>query len=175
MAPQAWQSDLPKPQGDKGLTLQQRLTGLCSDNQCNFKSTQWCADNPATFGKKPVTCCMTTWAQASWGFTSSSHQKLFRLHKCCGPSAKESVFGADSRYLLLGRLCPCCRCLMTFYCPWQSPVESGVASFPIKSFCRIFPEHIPRHTGYTLNACHSGLVLVPSFSQGKDKGLLIMC
>lgn len=66
MTPQAWQSDLPKPQGDKGLTLQQRLTGLCSDNQCNFKSTQWCADNPATFGKKPVTCCMTTWAQASW-------------------------------------------------------------------------------------------------------------
>lgn len=40
MTPQAWQSDLPKPQGYKGLTLQQRLTGLCSDNQCSFSGVR---------------------------------------------------------------------------------------------------------------------------------------
>lgn len=106
---------------------------------------QWCADNPVTFGRSQ--------SHAVWQHEPKPHGVLLLpLIKSCldctsavGPSTKESVFGAESRYLLMGRLCPCCRSLVTFYCPWQSPVELGFASFPIKSFCRIFPEHMPRH------------------------------
>lgn len=171
MTPQAWGLDLLKPQGDKGLTLQQRLTDPCPDNQCSFSGvriTLWPLEEAShmLYGNMSLNLM---------DFSFSSHQELFRMQKCCGPSAKESVFGMGSRHLLLGCLCPCGRCLVTFHCPLQSPVESGVASFSIKFSSHIFPEHIPMHTGHTLNACHRGLVSVPSFSQGKDNWLLIMC